>query len=97
MKTKQTTMRIHRKKLNGGVIKKIAKIRESLHEMVSLEHGLYRLNDQGASIRNVKLRKDRIIYDVVLFDYSDNSSSRHNGVETSFEELESFQKEQQVK
>lgn len=72
----------------------IKKARKIIHEMVSLEYGLYQLNDQGASIRNVRLRKDRVIYDVILFDYDGDKSSRQNNVETSLKDIENFQKEQ---
>lgn len=72
----------------------IKEVRKIIHEKVSLENGLYQLNDQGASIRNVRLRKDRVIYDVILFDYDGDKSSRQNNVETSLKDIENFQKEQ---
>jgi hypothetical protein len=72
----------------------IKETRKIIHEMVFLEHGLYQLNDQGASILNVKLRKDRVIYDVVLYDYNRDEISRQNNVEVSIKDIEKFQKEQ---
>jgi cell fate (sporulation/competence/biofilm development) regulator YlbF (YheA/YmcA/DUF963 family) len=63
-----------------------------IQEFESAQSGIERLADAGIAVRNIRIRKTKIIADVLHLDYSDNSHERFNDVEYPIDKLVEFKR-----
>jgi len=65
------------------------KAKELIREFESAKSGIERLADAGVAVRNVRVRKTKIIADVLYLN-SENSHERYNDVEYPIQGLVDF-------
>lgn len=64
--------------------------KELVREFESAQSGIEHLADAGILVKNVRVRKEKVIADVLHLDYTENSHERFNDVEYPIQELVDF-------
>jgi len=64
--------------------------KQIIEDLESFTAGYDKLSGCEVEARNIRLRKDKVIADIIFHEWEDGRHDRHNGCEYSIELLERF-------
>jgi len=67
--------------------------RTLVRDYEEVQSGINRLSDCGVQVVNVRVRKTKVVADVIHLDYTEKTTKRTNDVEFPIADLENFRKQ----